>query len=36
MEMHGDGGSGKTGTGEDTGEKTDKADGYEPPVLETV
>lgn len=35
MEMHGDGG-GKPGSGEDTGEKTDKADGYEPPVLETV
>lgn len=33
--MHGDGG-GKSATGEDTGEKTEKADGYEPPVLETV
>jgi len=34
LEMHGDGGGGKTG--EDSGEKTEKADGYEPPVLETV
>lgn len=31
--MHGDGGKGAT---EETGEKVDKPDDYEPPVQETV
>ncbi len=34
LEMHGDGG--KTTTTEETGEKVDKPDDYEPPVQETV
>jgi len=35
LEMHGDGG-GKGGTSEETGEKVEKPEGYEPPVQETV
>lgn len=39
MDMH-EGGGASTGAvdgiGEDMGEKTEKADGYEPPVLEAV
>lgn len=38
MELHGEGGPGtttKTSTAEG-GEKVDRIDGYEPPVLETV
>jgi small subunit ribosomal protein S3Ae len=38
LEMHGDGGSGKTTVTKDpvTGELVERADGYEPPVMETV
>jgi len=36
MELHGDGGDSKAAVGDETGEKVEKADGYEPPVLETV
>jgi len=35
LDLHGDGG-GKTGTTEETGEKVEKPEGYEPPVQETV
>ncbi|CAG7717016.1 unnamed protein product [Allacma fusca] len=35
LEMHGDGG-GKGGTSEETGEKVDKPEGYEPPVQASV
>ena len=36
MELHGgDGSSGKT-TGDETGAKVERADGYEPPVQESV
>jgi len=34
LELHGDGGKG--GTSEETGEKVEKPEGYEPPVQETV
>uniref|UniRef100_A0A671TWI3 Small ribosomal subunit protein eS1 n=1 Tax=Sparus aurata TaxID=8175 RepID=A0A671TWI3_SPAAU len=38
MELHGEGGAGSTAkaTGEDTGAKVERADGYEPPIQETV
>jgi len=35
LDLHGDGG-GKPGTTDETGEKVDKPEGYEPPVLESV
>lgn len=38
MELHGEGGAGgaaKT-AGDDTGAKVERADGYEPPIQETV
>jgi small subunit ribosomal protein S3Ae len=35
LDLHGDGGTSKT-PGEDLGEKVDKPEGYEPPVLESV
>jgi len=34
--LHGDGGVATGGSGEDVGEKVDKPEGYEPPVLESV
>lgn len=38
MELHGEGGAGSTAkaTGDDTGAKVERADGYEPPIQETV
>lgn len=38
MELHGEGGAGGAAkaTGDDTGAKVERADGYEPPIQETV
>lgn len=37
MELHGEGGTGAAkATGDDTGAKVERADGYEPPIQETV
>lgn len=38
MELHGEGGSSSTtkAPGDDTGAKVERADGYEPPIQETV
>lgn len=38
MELHGEGGAGSAAkaTGDDTGAKVERADGYEPPIQETV
>lgn len=38
MELHGEGGAGTTAkaSGDDTGAKVERADGYEPPIQETV
>lgn len=38
MELHGEGGasSAAKATGDDTGAKVERADGYEPPIQETV
>ena len=36
LDLHGDAGSSGKGAGEDIGEKVDKPEGYEPPVLESV
>lgn len=38
MELHGEGGSTTTAkvSGDDTGAKVERADGYEPPIQETV
>nr|XP_035108936.1 40S ribosomal protein S3a-like [Callithrix jacchus] len=36
MELHGEGSSSGKATGDETGAKAERADGYEPPVLESV
>ena len=38
MELHGEGGAGSAAKapGDDTGAKVERADGYEPPIQETV
>lgn len=38
MELHGEGGAGSAAkaTGDDTGAKVERADGYEPPIQESV
>lgn len=38
MELHGEGGTGTAAktSGDDTGAKVERADGYEPPIQETV
>lgn len=37
MELHGEGGAGAAkATGDETGAKVERADGYEPPIQETV
>lgn len=38
MELHGEGGGSSAAkpSGDDTGAKVDRADGYEPPIQETV
>ena len=38
MELHGEGGAGSAAkaSGDDTGAKVERADGYEPPIQETV
>lgn len=37
MELHGEGGATTAkATGDDTGAKVERADGYEPPIQETV
>ena len=36
MELHGEGGSSGKTTGDETGAKVERADGYEPPVQESV
>uniref|UniRef100_A0A8B9WKN1 Small ribosomal subunit protein eS1 n=1 Tax=Bos mutus grunniens TaxID=30521 RepID=A0A8B9WKN1_BOSMU len=36
MELHGEGSSSGTATGDETGAKVERADGYEPPVQESV
>uniref|UniRef100_A0A8I3RU62 40S ribosomal protein S3a n=1 Tax=Canis lupus familiaris TaxID=9615 RepID=A0A8I3RU62_CANLF len=36
MELHGEGGSSGKATGDETGAKVERADGYEPPVQESV
>ena len=36
MELHGEGGSSGKAAGDETGAKVERADGYEPPVQESV
>ena len=36
MELHGEGSSSGKATGDETGAKVERADGYEPPVQESV
>lgn len=36
LELHGDGGGGKSGEPGETGSKVDRPEGYEPPVQESV